>query len=77
MLNSIPNWQVGHTKRSENVTAHKWAKYELSITENHLWKNAYPFCIHEKVYGELVDFEDRRLSMDGSFFLAVVLSLFS
>jgi hypothetical protein len=41
LLNSILDWKVGHIKRSGNVAAHKLAKYGLSITGDHLWRDAY------------------------------------
>jgi hypothetical protein len=58
LLNSILHWKVGHIKRSRIVAAHKLTKYGLSITEDHLWRDAYPFCIHEEVYADRVDLED-------------------
>jgi hypothetical protein len=58
LLNSIIHWKVGHIKRSGNIAAHKLAKFGLSIIEDHLWRDAYPFYIHEEVYGDIIDFED-------------------
>ena len=42
LLNSLPEWQACHTKRTANVVAHLLAKHRLTVDEERIWKTDFP-----------------------------------